>query len=130
MQDSVVPLAIDQEFVPKDRSENWRVLFAPNESSGYDFLLLIENPETKVSYQIEVGIMPDGRLCGQITPDEGGKGPDALVLFDMTPEVARVSGNWGGSKLVISINDAHGPTVVDDFGPKSLTRIAAATSSR
>jgi hypothetical protein len=114
MGDDAMPTAIDREFTPKDRADKWRIFFGANGSSGYDFLLLIENQETKVSYQLEVGIMADGRLCGQITPDEGDIGPDALVLFDMTPELARVSGNYGGAKLVISINDTRGPTVVED----------------
>ena len=57
--------------------------------------------------------MEDGRLCGQITPDEGGKGPDALVLFDTTPDTARISGNYGGAALIISLDDEKGPTVVD-----------------
>lgn len=104
---------VDQAFTPKDRADKWRIYFGPNTSSGYDFLLTIENPDTAISYQIEVGIMADGRLCGQITPDEGGKGPDALVLFDTTPDTARISGNYGGAALIISLDDENGTTVVD-----------------
>jgi hypothetical protein len=113
MEDSVISSIIDQKFTPKDRADTWRVVFGPNTSSGYDFILVIANPETKVSYEIEVGIMEDGRLCGQITPDQGGNGPDALVLFDATAETARVSGNRGGATLIISVNDAKGPTVAE-----------------
>ena len=104
---------VDREFTPKDRADKWRIYFGPNTSSGYDFLLTIENPDTKMSYQIEVGIMEDGRLCGQITPDEGAKGPDALVLFDTTSDTARISGNYGGAALIISLDDEKGPTVVE-----------------
>jgi hypothetical protein len=114
MTDDVTPTTIDREFIPKDRADKWHIVLGENGSSGYDFLLLIENQKTKVSYQIEVGIMEDGRLCGQITPDDADVGPDALVLFDMTPEIARVSGNHGGAKLLISVNDSSGPTVVED----------------
>jgi hypothetical protein len=114
MDDSVIHSIIDQEFMPKGRTDKWRVYFGANTSSGYDFSLVIENPDTKITYEIEVGIMEDGRLCGQITPDKGGNGPDALVLFDTTPEIARVSGNRGGARLTISVNDTKGPTVTDD----------------
>jgi hypothetical protein len=70
MTDDVTPTTIDREFIPKDRADKWHIVFGENGSSGYDFLLLIENQNTKVSYQIEVGIMEDGRLCGKITPDD------------------------------------------------------------
>lgn len=118
MADRVIPGSIDQEFTPKDRADTWRVFFRPNTSSGYDFLLVVENPKTKISYEIEVGIREDGRLCGQITPDKGDNGPDALVLFDSTPESARVSGNRGGMGLMISVNDSEGPRVIDAAVPK------------
>lgn len=114
MAESVILSTIDQKFTPKDRIDEWRVFFGANTSSGHDFLLVIENPETKISYAIEIGIMEDGRLCGQITPDEGDNGPDALMLFDTTPQTAHVSGNRGGAKLTISVNDERGPTVIDD----------------
>jgi hypothetical protein len=114
MTDSVIRSLIDQEFTPKDRSDKWRVCFGPNTSSGYDFALMIENLETEVSYEIELGIMEDGRLCGQIIPDQGGNGLDALVIFATTPETARISGNRGGAQLLISVNDVTGPTVVND----------------
>ncbi len=115
MQDSAIQSVIDQNFTPKDRADKWRVWFGANTSSGYDFSLMIENPETKVSYEVELGIMEDGRLCGQIVADQGGTGPDALILFDATPETARVSGNKGGAKLVISVNDVAGPRVIDAY---------------
>jgi hypothetical protein len=117
MRDSVILSTIDQEFTPKDRTDKWRVTFTANTSSGYDFSLAIENPATKVSYEIEVGIMEDGRLCGQITPDEGGKGPDALIIFDTTPEIARVSGNSDGAKLIVSVNDSNGAINTDGAKP-------------
>jgi hypothetical protein len=117
MADSVILSAIIQAFTPKDRSDQWRVCFGANTSSGYDFSLVIENPETKVSYEIEVGIMEDGRLCGQITPDRGCRGPDALVIFDTSPETAQVSGNRGGARLVVSVNDENGPTIIHDSKP-------------
>jgi hypothetical protein len=111
--DSVINSSIDQEFTPKDRSDKWRVCFGANTSSGYDFSLMIENPTTKVSYEVELGIMEDGRLCGQITPDQGGKGPDALILFDTTSETAHVSGNRGGARMIINVDDTTGPRVID-----------------
>jgi hypothetical protein len=117
MEDRVILSVIDQTFTPKDRFDKWRVHFGANISSGYDFSLMIENPDTKVSYEIELGIMEDGRLCGQIIPDQGGTGPDALVIFDTTAETARISGNKGGTRLVISVNGAKGPTVIDESGP-------------
>jgi hypothetical protein len=117
MSDSVILSAIAQAFTPKDRTDQWNVFFGANTSSGYDFSLVIENPATKVSYEIEVGIMDDGRLCGQITPDEGGTGPDALVLFDTTPDTACVQGNWGGAKLILSDSDRKGRIVSDDTKP-------------
>jgi hypothetical protein len=83
--------------------------------------LVIENPTTRVSYQLEVGIMEDGRLCGQLTPDDGGTGPDALVLFDTTPEVAQVSGNRGGAALRISVNEEKGPEIISE--PKHVTTL-------
>jgi len=113
MRNGVILSTIDQEFTPKDRNDKWRIHFGANTSSGYDFSLAIENPETKTSYLIELGILADGRLCGQITPDEGSNGPDALVIFDTSPEIAQVSGNRGGAKLIISVNDPIGPTVID-----------------
>jgi hypothetical protein len=113
MQDAIILNAIDEDFTPKDRADRWHVSFEANTSSGYDFMLVIENPESKVSYQLEVGLSEDGRLCGQITPDIGGNGSDALVLFDMTPDIARVSGNRGGAQLIISIDDKTGPTVIE-----------------
>jgi hypothetical protein len=93
--------SVDGQFVPKTRGDKWRVALGSNKSSGYDLILLLENPETKVSYQFEIGITEDGHLCGQITPDEGNNGPDALVLFEVTPTLAHVSDNWGGSTVVI-----------------------------
>jgi hypothetical protein len=114
MKDSVILSTIDQAFTPKDRTDEWRVHFGANISSGYDFSLVIQNPETGISYEIEVGIMEDGRLCGQITPDQNGKGPDALVIFDTTSEIAHVSGNWGGAKLIINANGRTSSTVVED----------------
>lgn len=101
MRDDVIQSVIHQQFVPKDHPDNWNVIFEANTSSGYDFLLLIENPRTKISYQIEVGIMEDGRLCGQITPDQGGKGPDAMLLFDLSTTRARASDNHGKQKIVM-----------------------------
>ncbi len=118
MEDSIILATIDQEFTPKDRTDKWRIHFGANTSSGYDFSLTIENPETKISYEIEVGILQDGRLCGQITPDRGGGGSDALVIFDTTADSAQVSGNWGGTKLIISMDDTKGPTVIDDSKPR------------
>lgn len=112
MVHAVIRSLIDQDFTPKDRTDKWRVVFEANTSSGYDFLLLVENPETKVSYQIEVGIMEDGRLCGQITPDLGGNGPDALVLFDTSPQVARISGNSNGPQMILDANDTSNVKII------------------
>jgi hypothetical protein len=113
MKKAVIRSIIDQDFTPKDRTERWRVCFGPNTSSGYDFSLVIENPETRISYEIEVGILEDGRLSGQITPDQKGIGGDALVVFDTTPDVARISGNWGGPKFIIRANGEK-PAITDD----------------
>lgn len=114
IMEGVIHSMIGQEFTPKDRRDKWRVSFGANTSSGYDFILVIENPETKVSYELEVGILEDGRLCGQISPDGSGNGADALFIFDTSPQTAQVSGNWGGKRLVIGVDDEKGPRVIDD----------------
>jgi hypothetical protein len=105
----VIRSIIDQAFTPKDRDDEWQVFFGPNTSSGYDFLLLIENPTTQVNYQLELGIMEDGRLCGQITPDKGSNGPDAMVVFDLSENAARISDNNGRQQIVIG----NEPTELD-----------------
>ena len=115
--EGVIGSTTDQLFTPKDRTDRWRVFFGANTSSGYEFSLVIENPETKVTYLLEVGIMEDGRLCGQISPDAAGGGSDALFMFDTTTETATVQGNYGGAKLIISVNDKNGPTVIHDAKP-------------
>ncbi len=112
MAEPVIRSMIDQDFVPKDRADMWRVAFGANMSSGYDFLLVVENPETKVTYQIEVGITADGRLCGQITPDLDGHGPDALVLFDTSHQIARISGNAAGPQMILDANDPSNVKII------------------
>ena len=108
---------VDDEFTPKEHKDRWRVALGPNKSSGYDLVLLIENPKTKISYQLEVGLAEDGRLCGQITPDEGNHGPDALVLFDITPKTVRVSDNWDGPTVIIETTDTGVSTTIENRAP-------------
>jgi hypothetical protein len=115
--DGVIGSAIAQDFVPKDRKDKWRVFFGANTFSGYDFVLVIENPETKVCHELEVGILEDGRLCGQISPDGNGDGADALLIFDTSPKTAQVSDNWGRKRLVVNNDDIRGSTVADGTQP-------------
>lgn len=103
MNTAVIHDRLGNEFTPKDCLGKWQVTFGANTFSGYDFALLIENRATKVSYQIEVGVTEDGRLCGQFTPDQGDNGPDALALFNMSPQAATFSDNKGGAKLVVTM---------------------------
>jgi len=91
-------------FVPKDHSASWRVSFGDAGCSGYDFILVIENLETKVSYLWEMGICQDGTLAAQLTPDRGDNGPDAMMLMTATPDRVVVRGNYGGPKLVMEYN--------------------------
>ncbi len=114
---SVIGSMIDQLFTPKERSDSWRVFFGANTSSGYDFSLVIENPETEVTYLLEIGIADDGRLCGQISPDAHGGGSDALLIFDTTPDIATVRGNQAGPKLIIDANDKDGSKIIYDAKP-------------
>jgi len=109
---------IDREFTPKSRLDKWRVAFSGAKGSGYDFVFMVENPETKVGYTVEIGITEDGRLCGQVTPDEGATGPDALLLFNASPGSAEVSGNNGGPRLVIDSDPRVGTNVVEEPYPK------------
>jgi hypothetical protein len=81
----------DQPFAPKDRDDVWRAAFGVNTSSGYDFMLVIENPETGVSYEIELGVLSDGRLGGQVTPFVGNRGGEAMFVFDVSTNSADIS---------------------------------------
>ncbi len=110
---------VDDEFMPKEQKDIWRIAFNRNRFPGHDFVLLIENSTTRVSYQIEVGLTEDGRLYGQITPDEGDNGPDALVLFDITPSLARVSDNLGGVAMIIQSVTTDVSTPDKDPEPKN-----------
>ena len=74
---------VSLNFIPKERKEKWSLLFGPSSSTGYDFVLLVENKLTKVSYQIEIGINPEGSLWGMVTPDNADNGRDAFILFDI-----------------------------------------------
>ena len=102
-------------FVPKERTDEWSVLFGPSTSTGYDFVLLVENETTKVSYQVEFGINSEGRLWGQVTPDNADAGPDALLLFDLKPFEARFSDNWGGPTVSIKQTSDGVVTAIEGF---------------
>jgi hypothetical protein len=91
-------------FAPKDHSASWRVSFGDAGCSGYDFVLVIENRETKVSYQWEMGICQEGTLAAQLTTDRGDNGPDAMMLMTATPDRVVVSGNRGGPEFLIERN--------------------------
>jgi hypothetical protein len=99
------------EFKAQDHPGPWRLSLQHGGVAGLDLALVIENPDTNLSYVIELGISDVGELRGQLTADEGGEGPDALVLFRLGPDQCHVADNFG-----------HGELVAHKFGAKPPER--------
>ncbi len=101
MKASPVFSRVRELFRPRERNDRWQVTFGGTDSSGYDFALVVENAETEISYTLEFGIAPDGRLVGQITPDQGHNGPDALLVFVAAADVVEVFDDNGLRRLAL-----------------------------
>lgn len=83
----------------------WRVsLERVGAESGYDYNLLIENPQTEVGYLLEFGIDRDGKLIAQLTPNAGG---DAVVIIYADQEQVRCSANGCCGTSVFDQNGVH-----------------------